>query len=388
MKILHLAPTLAPVGGTEIYLRSLLNPLADRGHENLLVTLQGDPEDSAGGFAHFTLGEHPAERLAEMILAENPDIAYLNGVLPTICIETVARMLPAVAYIHDFHPVCPGLAKYFRASEAVCSRAAGWGCIPYIYFQRCASARNPANVTGIIRLTQARLAAYDRLSRLLVASRYMAGLLIQNGLDKRRIGVLPQFTTAAGEPAPLYAEAAPSVLFAGRLEPEKGLTDLLEALALVHADWRLEVAGDGTDRQRHEQTVRERGWSDRVRFHGWLDGAALARLYGGARLVAMPSTWPEPFGRVGLDALAYGRPVVAYNVGGISSWLEDGRSGYLVAPHDRSALASRIEALLDDPELAAGFGRYGARIALERFGAGGHIEALIEILESTLSQPA
>jgi glycosyltransferase involved in cell wall biosynthesis len=185
-----------------------------------------------------------------------------------------------------------------------------------------------------------------------------------------------------------YAAAAPSILFAGRLEPEKGLTDLLEALNLVKADWRLEVAGDGADRPRCEQTIRERGWSDRVRFHGWLDGAALARLYAGARLVAMPSTWPEPFGRVGLDALAYGRPVVAYNVGGISSWLEDGRSGYLVSLHDRSALASRIEALLDDAELAAGLGRYGARVALERFGAAGHIEALIENFESLLAQPA
>ena len=63
--------------------------------------------------------------------------------------------------------------------------------------------------------------------------------------------------------------------------------------------------------------------SDRVVFTGRVDHEKLESYYAAARLVVVPSRWPEPFGMVGIEAMARGRPVVAFDTGGIGDWLED-----------------------------------------------------------------
>jgi glycosyltransferase involved in cell wall biosynthesis len=73
---------------------------------------------------------------------------------------------------------------------------------------------------------------------------------------------------------------------------------------------------------------------------------------------ALPSLWAEPFGLVGIEAFARGRPVVAYDAGGVRAWLEDGTNGFAVRLGDEAALARAMETLANDPALRA---RLGAR---------------------------
>ncbi len=85
-------------------------------------------------------------------------------------------------------------------------------------------------------------------------------------------------------------------------------------------------------------------------------------------MIVVPSVLPEPFG---LEAMTYSRPVVASNVGGIPEWLADGVTGTLVDQGDPAALARAIARLIDDPALAARYGRAGRERALEAFSVGG-----------------
>ena len=96
----------------------------------------------------------------------------------------------------------------------------------------------------------------------------------------------------------------------------------------------------------------------------------------------MPSVWPEPFGLVGLEAAVCGIPAVAFDVGGISSWLSDGVNGRLVSPDGGSeALAHAMAAMLGDAVYRERLSQ-GAREVGARFTSDAHLSALERVLEA------
>ncbi len=128
----------------------------------------------------------------------------------------------------------------------------------------------------------------------------------------------------------------PLVLFLGRITPQKGLGYLIRAMAKIETRCRLVVASDGYELPRMRALTAKLRLEDRVSFLGAVDYAAVVDLYTRARVIAVPSVWPEPFGLVGPEAMSYGVPVVAFRVGGIPEWLRDGETGFLVEPKDVS----------------------------------------------------
>ena len=160
----------------------------------------------------------------------------------------------------------------------------------------------------------------------------------------------------------------------------KGIDLLLDALARVAPPWSLDIVGDGNARPGLEAMAREAGLADRVRFHGFVASEGLAPLYDAARIVAVPSRWPEPFGMVGLEAMHRGRPVVAFDVGGIPDWCQDGETGLLAPDRDVPALADRIGRLLRDDALANRLGTRARQVASERFSFEGYLDRLATLL--------
>jgi glycosyltransferase involved in cell wall biosynthesis len=124
--------------------------------------------------------------------------------------------------------------------------------------------------------------------------------------------------------------------------------------------------------------------ADRIEFAGWLNNGELAKRYQQCTLVAFPSLWPEPFGRVGPEAFVHGKPVVAYATGGIPDWLTDNGTGYLVAPGDIEQLRQRLHQLLAEPERCRQFGEQAQRMALIQWTADGHIRQLLQVFEAAL----
>ncbi|HYX88425.1 MAG TPA: glycosyltransferase family 4 protein [Gaiellaceae bacterium] len=152
------------------------------------------------------------------------------------------------------------------------------------------------------------------------------------GLGAREVRVIP----SGVDVPPFVREEAepPEVLFAGRLSPEKGIVELVEAANGMN----LVVAGDGPLRDRVPGA------------RGFVPHHALGPLYERAAVVACPSH-REGFGVVCAEAMAYGRPVVASAVGGLLDLVVDGETGMLVPPRDVPALRAALERLLGDRAL-------------------------------------
>lgn len=157
------------------------------------------------------------------------------------------------------------------------------------------------------------------------------------------------------------------ILFVGRLDPEKGVDVLLEALALLRPSdprFRLALAGRGQEQSRLEALARAKGLSDRVRFLGYITGPALEALYRTATLLVCPSTY-EPFGIVPLEGMINEVPVIVSDTGGMADIVEHEKTGLKVPPGEPRSLAGAIERLLEDPGLArrlADAGRTRARL--------------------------
>jgi glycosyltransferase involved in cell wall biosynthesis len=186
-----------------------------------------------------------------------------------------------------------------------------------------------------------------RRARLVIAaSRSLADLA--KVLGARDVRVIP---SGVDLPAEVGEEAEPpEVLYAGRLSPEKGVLELVEAGQGLN----LVVAGDGPLRAQVPGAL------------GFVPHNELERLYARAAVVACPSH-REGFGVACLEAMAHGRPVVATAVGGLSDLVVDGETGLVVPPRDPTALRAALDHLLADRELRRQLGAAGRERARELF---------------------
>ncbi len=197
------------------------------------------------------------------------------------------------------------------------------------------------------------------------AAQYFPGdyRVIPNGINPE------EFSNPDIEPVERFNDGRPNILFVGRLEKRKGFEHLLgayEALKSHIPEARLIVVGafDKEDKEPYVKHARERGIRD-VRFVGYVPSEHLPRYYKTCAVCCTPSTGAESFGIVLLEAMASGKPIVATNIPGYRSVLQDGVQGLLVAPEDEAALAAALERILLNPEMARKMGEAGLRRAQE-----------------------
>jgi glycogen(starch) synthase len=206
--------------------------------------------------------------------------------------------------------------------------------------------------------------------------------VIHNGIFPR--GWRPSSATVRAARARHAPDAAPLVLYFGRLEWEKGVHDLLAALPQVRRAFpgtRLVVAGQG----RQASALLEQSRKLRVRrsvdFVGHLPDRSLVALLAAADVVVLPSRY-EPFGIVALEAAAAGAPLVASTAGGLAELVVDGVTGLSVTPGDVNGIAAAIREVLTDPTAAARRARAAkARLGTE-FGWQGIAEQTAEVYRS------
>lgn len=183
-----------------------------------------------------------------------------------------------------------------------------------------------------------------------------------------------------------HAGSARRLLYVGRLDVVKGLPVLFEALAKVserHSQLRLDLIGDGLDRQRLEELAERLSIADRVGFLGYRSQAEVRKELAESDGFVM-SSFAEGVPVVLMEAMAAGLPVIATRIAGVAELVEEGASGYLVPPGDADSLADRIDRLAVDPERRAAMGRVGRQAVAESFNLEREAAWLCRVLRSAL----
>ena len=172
-----------------------------------------------------------------------------------------------------------------------------------------------------------------------------------------RLAVIPQFGTAPDlfQPAHSRPERQFTIGYIGRIVPEKGLRVLLRAAAQLDGDWRLRLVGGGSARDDMEALARSLGIGEQTAFIGQLPSTDLPAEYHELDALVLPSltrpNWKEQFGRVLVEAMASGLPVIGSDSGAIPGVIGD--AGLILPEGDVEALAAALRDLRDQPALRA-----------------------------------
>ncbi len=181
----------------------------------------------------------------------------------------------------------------------------------------------------------------------------------------------------------------PYVGFLGRLEPVKGLDDLIEAASLVEGKATFVVAGEGSERQRLVASVEARGLSHRVRFLPGIPFDEVPSFMRALDVLVLPSVTilplhKEQFGRVLAEAMAAGVPVLGSSSGAIPEVIGD--AGLVVPERDPAALAAALDRLLRDAALRAELSARGSRRAAEQFAWPAVVQRTVALYETALAR--
>jgi glycosyltransferase involved in cell wall biosynthesis len=313
MRILHLADRLTDKGGAYTGMLGILEGLGDVHEQRLVVG-----EDGGGARPRCPVELMPGleSRVAREVALDplvarfRPDVIHVHNVTNPFVLEWASGRRGALATLQDHRFFCPTRGKWTLAGEPCrrpMSREACRGCF---------EDEDAAYFDEMLTLTERRLAALRRL-RVSVLSRYMREELVAVGMPAASIHVVPPFVHGLDLDA--AADGPPCVLYVGRLAEAKGVRDAVRAWRRSGVELPLVLAGTGPLRAELEAEA-AKGGRPALEVLGWVDRARLSALYRRARALLLPSRWQEPFGIVGIEAMSFGVPVVAFESGGVGEW--------------------------------------------------------------------
>jgi glycosyltransferase involved in cell wall biosynthesis len=356
-------------GGAERVTVDLRDGMRARGHEARLFASTASDFDLANEADVTCYGTNgwprrllqvwnpsAVRRLRAELRRFRPDVVHVRMFLTQLspAILPLLASVPALLHVGNHQTVCP-LNTRILPDGSTCHERAGRAC----HAHGCVSR------AGLLR-TRVQLSAVRRhvdVFRLVVANSHaLARTLSENGIAVT--DVIHNGTRDVPARSPL--QGPPTVVYAGRLMPLKGVDDLIRAMAVVVGrlpEARLLIVGEGRERSRLESLTREHGLGGSVRFAGHVPRPALDDLVGTGWVQCVPSRYLEPFANVVAEAMMRGSALVATATGGTPELVRDGETGYLVPPGDVEGIADRLLAVLGNRELAERMGAAGRAAA-------------------------
>ncbi len=319
-------------------------------------------------------------RIGDLIDAEKPDIVHCHNIYhqltPSIIGAAKRRGVPVVLTLHDYKTVCP---TYLRLREGrVCSDCLDHG-VARVIANRCAQGSFGKSVLLYAEaVVQRLLGSYEMVDILLAPSRFMMESVSSRRFPKERMRLFYNgIDTRSVTPS---ANEGGYILYFGRLSQEKGVRTLLEAHSMLRGKVDLVIAGTGPLEQNLKQEF------PHVRFLGHITGDALHRAIENSSVVIVPSECYENCPMSVLEAMAFGKPVIASNIGGIPELVVHGETGLLFEAGDKEMLHRHLSAIMNDAALRHEYGTAGRKRAESHFSTEKHNRDLMAVYTSLLQK--
>jgi glycosyltransferase involved in cell wall biosynthesis len=340
-------------GGAQESVRILAESLVTRGHQVLVWATtyqrdQGRTNEVHGGVrvtylpvanVYWPHGKRPnflkplwhaidahnpfmARQVGQLLDEEKPDLLHTNilaGFSPAIWAEASRRNIPIVHTMRDYYLSCPKGAKFKHGAECVSPCTSCW-------HYSLPKKRAIRHVNALVSI-----------SHHLLRDHHLAAPIQQ---------VIYNSYKADGALPPRMQEGGLKVGFLGRLFETKGIELLIDAIGQTDSAY-LYVAGKGAPG--YMDGLRQRA-ATRATFLGTVPPRSLFQKID---VLVVPSLWHEPFGRVAIEAMAYGIPVIASQRGGLPEIIQHGLNGWLFEPDEKHALTQLLRTL--NPKICHSF---------------------------------
>lgn len=283
------------------------------------------------------------QKISRLLDKIQPDIVHLHSIrhhiTKSILPEIAKRKIPVVWTLHDYKELCPNTSFYNESG--ICEK-----CKDRRYHQvisnRCKKNSLFASLLTYFESVINSRNIFEKCVDLYISpSRFLRNKFIEYGYSADRVCHLPNFID--------YEAITPEfdnhnyLLFLGRLEKEKGLETLINGFAKIddNSSLVLKIAGTGTMEQSIREKIKHLGLK-KIVMEGFVEGEKLDKLIRFAKAIVIPSEWYENYPFSALEAMSYGKPVIASNIGGLPELIEEGGNGFLFEPFDDKQLSEKM----------------------------------------------
>ena len=408
MRILYCNKYSYRFSGTEAYLFDLMAMMRERGHETALFSVEDDRaekseyerfflkpmnfKDTAAGWrrnvqlaGHAIYSREARVRLGQLIEEFHPDVAHVRNIYhhlsPSILWELKKRKVPLVYHLNDLKLLCPNYN--FVADGECCERCHGGRYWQAVRTGCYAGGRLAGTVLAAEAYVHRWARTYDECVDLFLApSEFVRDKLVEYGWPRERIQVQPHFQGIPN--ANDGPTAGLGVLYFGRLSAEKGLRELLQAMGRI-PDVPLVLAGEGPMRAELEQLCLDLELHN-VEFAGQLGGDELDRAIRACRFTVFPSRAYETLGKSILESYAWGKAVVASDLGSRREFVRAGETGLLFKPGNVKELAEALAFLYWSPIVSQRMGLAGREMVREKHKPERHGDAICNLYRELIEK--
>ncbi|AFZ44031.1 glycosyl transferase group 1 [Halothece sp. PCC 7418] len=352
MRILLVHNQYQQLGGEDTIFKTEADLLESYGHEVIRYVIHNDriKEMTALALAKATFWNHPVyQELRALIQAKRPQIAHFHNTFPLISpaayYAAKQEGVPVVQTLHNFRLLCAN-GLFFRDGK-VCEMCLTQktfipGIIHRCYRQSTTASAAAATMVKFHDL----LGTWSKtVDIFIVYSHFAHQKFIEGGLPTEKIAFKTNFLYPVPE---LGSGTGNYALFVGRLAPEKGTKTLLSAWQKLGHKIPLKILGDGP------LAPEVHAAAERIAGIEWLGRKPLSEVYelmGEATFLIISSEWYETFGRVGIEALAKGTPLVVSQIGALAELVIPKQNGLTFQPGDADDLVTQIDWLISHPKL-------------------------------------
>lgn len=313
-------------------------------------------------------------KMAHLIETQRPDLIHAHNLYPLLTPSVLAAArragIPTVVTAHNYFLTCP-VYTHLTTAERLCTACLG-GAEYHCVTRNC---RNnlAESLVYAARTSAARIfgLVVANTSTFIALSDFAKSLLVSAGYSPERIQVLPN-AVPVPPPTQVSSRQGDYIAFAGRLTRSKGVDLLIDAAR--HTGLPVRLAGNVSAAEIPTDDV-----PGNVRFVGSLTAEQMAEFYAGARFLVFPSRWYEMCPMVVLEAMSYGRAVLASGIGSVPELVADGATGMLCEPGNSNDLARSMQQLWDTPDECARMGRAGRQRIEAEFNEVHYIDRLLSI---------
>ncbi len=403
--IVHVNEKFGQFGGTEEYIASLASLVSSLGIKSHIFYehLHGNVPSFINKYAVIPgLGSRDIVKnidvkLLHSMLPIEPDIVYIHNIFNSQVINLLdipERDYLLLWYIHDHYPTClTELRALNNSSVPTCYEVLSKKCLSNINTGTCVKRYTDRSYTINDLFSRLSLLKSARqVDAIIVVSNFMKKIIASNIPDlESRIHVLPRQirkTSSSYKRGKKGIDNGWTIAYGGRIAYEKGLHMVIKALAelKLNDNIHFRIAGplENEAYWSHCISLAKEAESQnpflRIIYEGQLAYKDTDAFFGKADIVAVPSIWGEPLGAVAAEALNNGAAVVAFNVGGIDTWVRNEETGLLIEPENISALSRGLKRLLTDEMLRNRLAVSGKRLIERHFNGDEHLKAFCKVI--------
>lgn len=325
------------------------------------------------------------KKMRKLIRKTQPDVVYIlheiNHLSPSIILAAKKENVRVVHRISDFFMICP--KSDMLLNNNVCEY-----CIHGKYKEaiknRCVKKSIFATILRVIAMKiYKKTKVFDHVDKYVCTCEFTKNKLIEAGYNKNKITCINTFIDTS-KIIPKYSHNK-YFLILGRIAEQKGIIYAIKAMSILKKyNYKLYITGDLLEDEycrKIRDYIEENKLNDKIVFTGFIRGKELKELVSNSTAVVMPAIWYENMPNSIIESFAYGKPVIASNIGSLSEMVINNENGFLFETKNYKDLSNKMLKYIKDNKLSEKHGKKAREICEEKYNTDAHMEKLIKIFK-------